>query len=491
MTFRRVLFEVGTVDDRVPWVPLALAGTCVPLGLWSTYLVSSGASEFAVFVTLATWFFVLLTAFIASRGLANAQWCSAPVFMSLLGALEFVAVPLWRFITGTENFDRLYADAMFYVLIGYCMFWLACWLIRKSDSMVFVAKLPFDSTRVFIVAFLLFLIGCCCKVVLWELGIYGYLAYAAPQLGFDISTVGLLANASNLTTVATLISGIEVLGKNSKSNRFRALFACSLTIDLSFGVISGMKIFVIMPLFSLFLVTGITKRHLPRLIWMLPVGFIVLYPFMNAYRNNLNAGYSTQINTFGGQLAALTKSVKDVGEGNTGAGEALDEGLQNTGSRLSVLDLFRDVLQLPSPSMIEGDETIWLAPVYPFIPRFLWRDKPIFDKGRRMTEAMGNGTQSSTNVPGIADMYAINGTEGVLVGMFLWGLLLQLYMNRFGDGLSERGVFVYVSMLFAVTNIERDMVALIAGAVEYGIISLIISKSIYGGPFFSLDPALG
>ena len=158
---------------------------------------------------------------------------------------------------------------------------------------------------------------------------------------------------------------------------------------------------------------------------------------------------------------------------------------------MSVLALFHNVLQLPSPDLLNGDETVWMAPFYPFIPRPLWKAKPIFNKGQRMSEALGYGNVSSTNVPGVADLYALGGLAGIVSGMFIWGICLQLYMNTVKGGLTERGTFFYVLILFSLTNLERDIVATIGGAVETGGILLVLSKIIYGGRLFSFRSRVG
>jgi hypothetical protein len=59
-------------------------------------------------------------------------------------------------------------------------------------------------------------------------------------------------------------------------------------------------------------------------------------------------------------------------------------------------------------------------------------------------------------------------------------------MNNIGAGLTERGTFIYLSMLYVLTDIERDMVPLIGAAVEGAIATLVLSKIIYGGPLFSM-----
>lgn len=245
-----------------------------------------------------------------------------------------------------------------------------------------------------------------------------------------------------------------------------------------------------MPIFILALLLGITRRRLPRIIWLLPLLYLALQPFVSAYRANLNSGYAAQINTAGGLTSAISKSVGDVLAGNTSLARTHRSYFDTAGSRLSLLSLFHSVLQLPSPDLLNGNETIWLAPIYPFIPRPLWKEKPVFDKGLRMSEALGIGRATSTNVPGIADLYVLGGLIGIVVGMFVWGACLQIYMNAMRGGLTERGTFLYVMILFSLTNIERDIVALIGGAVESTCIMLVLSKIVYGGPLFSVRSSL-
>src|SRR5271168_3119279 len=144
-----------------------------------------------------------------------------------------------------------------------------------------------------------------------------------------------------------LISGIEVIGKRSKSFGIRLLFIGSATFDLGFGLISGMKVEFLMPIFALVLLLGNTQRRLPRLAWTLPLFYLLLQPFVLAYRTNLNAGYSAQINTVEGLTSALTKSVNDVLAGGSTFGHGHKSYFDTAGSRLSVLTLFHNVLQLP------------------------------------------------------------------------------------------------------------------------------------------------
>lgn len=458
----------------------------MPLTLGCFFIMSiSRGEDFLLFGAMAILFLALSAMFIATNGSLNAQWCTAPGFMTLLAALQFVAVPFLRFITGDDQVDAAYLTAMAYLLGGFSIFWISCWLLKRPHRFEFVPEFGVTEPRIAIAAVVLFVTGMLGSLSLWRLGILGY-QVAGVRANTSESLIGLLNVIGRMLILSMLVTGIEVLGKGSKSPIIRLIFASSVFFTLVFGLISGMKLEVLIPIFVLTLLQGITQRRLPKLIWVLPVLFVLLQPLVNAYRTNLNAGYAMQINTVSGLFSAVSKSVDDILSGNQTSSRTLSRSpFDRFGARLSDLALFHNVLQLPSPDLLNGDETIWLAPIYPFIPRPLWKEKPVFDKGERMSEAMGIGVITSTNVPGIADLYVLGGAPGVLVGMFLWGCISQSYMNSMRGGLSERGTFVYVIILLFLTNIERDIVALIGAAVQSVCVALILSKLVYGGKFLS------
>jgi hypothetical protein len=469
---------------------LLIAVFLLPLSLISFLIFAfDRGPDFLAFGTMAICFLGLAAIFLQSNGSIITQWYTASGFMTLLAALEFVAIPFSRFINGDDQIDEYYLRAIVYLLLGFSAFWLACWILKKPNSLSFAPEFRAGHPRVLFAVSVLFVCGTTADIILWKLGAIGYEA-TTMRYTADISAVGALTTAGQSLEMAMLVSGIEVLGKHSKSLGIRLIFVSSFILTLGFGLISGMKFEVLMPLFTLAVLLGITRKRMPRFVWALPLLYLGLQPFVLAYRMNLNAGYGAQIGTIDGLTSTMAKSAEDaIGEQSSLAG-AHRSAFETAGARLSVLTLFHNVLQLPSPDLLNGDETVWLAPIYPFIPRPLWKNKPIFNKGQRMSEALGIGRVSSTNVPGIADLYALGGTVGIVSGMFIWGACVQLFMNSVRGGLTERGTFLYVLLLFPLTNLERDIVASIGGAVETACILMVFSKLIYGGPLFSMRSGL-
>jgi hypothetical protein len=470
-------------------LPLLVPILAFPLAilLFLTLAIDRGA-DFLTFGILGISFVALATTFLLSNGSIGAQWYTAPGFMTILAVLEFFVTPFSLILSAYDQVDKYYITAMVFLLLGFSAFWLTCWFFRRPSSLVFAPQRGTYDHRILVTTVLLFLIGASAKLILWKLGFIGY-EVATARYSADVSAVGAMSTCSQALTMAMIISGIEVIGKRSRVFVFRAIFVASLVLLFAFGIISAMKAELIMPVFSVSILMGIVQRRLPKFLWITPLLFPPLQIFMSAYRANLNSGYASQINTADGLVTVLRKSTEDVLSGGSAVARRQKTSFQLAGDRLNDLALFRNVLQLPSPDLLNGDETIWMAPFYPFIPRVLWRNKPIFNKAQRMTEALGYGTISATNVPGIADLYALGGTIGVVIGMAIWGACLQLYMNRMSQGLSEKGLFIYILILFTITTIERDIIAMIGGAVESSCILLVLAKVVYGGRFFSLRSA--
>jgi len=467
---------------------VAVVGLPLALVVFLLFAFDRGP-DFLTFGVLAIFFLGLASMFLLTGGPLVTGWYSAPGFMTILASVEFVAIPFVRFITGADRLDSYFLRALMYLLLGFSVFWLACWLLRKPASLSFRPEFASENPRILFFALLLFCSGAAAQFLLWKLGIIGYEA-STLRYTADVSAMGLLSAVSRGLDMAMLVSGIEFFGKHSKSFAIRIIFVLSFTLTLAFGLISGMKLGVLMPLFTLAVLLGITQKRLPRIVWAFPLVYLALQPFVTAYRTNLNAGYDMQIGTIGGLTNTMSKSIQDALSGRSSLSSSHRSSFETAGARLSVLTLFHNVLQLPSPDLLNGDETVWMAPFYPFIPRPLWRNKPVFNKGQRMSEALGIGKVSSTNVPGVADMYALGGLPGIISGMFIWGACLQLFMNTVRGGMTEKGTFFYVLILFSLTNIERDTVAMIGGAVEMACILLVISRIIYGGTFFSFRSAI-
>jgi hypothetical protein len=96
----------------------------------------------------------------------------------------------------------------------------------------------------------------------------------------------------------------------------------------------------------------------------------------------------------------------------------------------------------------------------------MWKSKPILDKGARFSEVLGYGNQTSTSVTYPADLYLSLGVSGIVVGMFLLGILARRVTNVVARSFSRRDLFFYTSLFLACTNIENDAFSFWTGLIK-------------------------
>ena len=453
--------------------------------IWFGVLSLSNSSEYGlVFEMTAAVFAVGAITFMSIYGLQITAWMSIPVLLTCGALLGFLLVPAFGFAMGYDIVDAEYARAMFLTLIGFIAFWTASLFFKRSSGIRFTPEVTQTTRQVNIVVATMLTIGVIGNLVLWKTGLFAY----ATDPGLRASYSGVLQwlnLSSNLLVYALVVAAIEVFGKQSPQKFIQIVLWLALAFSVGFGVISGMKSGPITPLLYLFFVYVIIRRRVPRSIVLVPVVLIgLIYPFVTAFRNNLNSGYRAQFNTLQGLEDTVSRSFDDafLSFGSNTA-EARQQSLRETTGRLSYLSFVRDIATLPYPEMLNGEEKVWLAPIYPFIPRFLWPEKPVLNKGQRLSMLLGRGSESSSALTPIGDLYALYGTYGVVAGMFFWGGCLQAYQNAMSrKPMTERRLFVYMLMLLQLIGFEVDFTALIASCVQSLLVVIIISFVVYGRP---------
>ena len=465
-------------------IPFALLATCVPLGVWTLVsLLASGGPQTA-FVAEAGWFAILALVYLSLHGLRGAAWVSVPVLLTIKALVQFLFIPLLRFAAGDDQLDAGYTHAMFLVLIGFAAFWIGSLVVKRESGLQFVPRFRDTPARVTFISASMLALGLVADLTLWKAHLFGY---ATDSISRE-SSFGFLEwlhYLANLLPTALVITSIEVLGKRSKQPPIRSVFWLSLLFSIGIGVMSGMKSGAMDPLIVITIIYAITNRRVPRTALFLPLILVVLiFPFVNAYRDNLNHGYKDQFNTIGGMEATFVQSFDDAFlTFGSSSSEARAESFREATGRLSYLNYVRDIAELPDPSMLSGDEKVWMAPFYPLVPRFLWKGKPILNKGQRLNIVLGRGSESSSALTPIGDLNSMYGTYGVVAGMLAWGIFLQLFMNWIGrGGASETRLFVFMTMLGIFLNFEDDVFSLVANTVQLCIVVMIMSYVIYGQP---------
>lgn len=453
------------------------------LGIWdASVLLVNGGSQIIAFQAAAGWFVLLAIGYLGLHGLKGLAWCSVLVLLTFRSIIELVVIPVVRFASGADTIDSIYIQAMVMALIGFIGFWIGSLVFVKRVKLRFVPQEQNTSKRIGNISVAMLTLGVGGNLILWKTGLFAYTADSSLRES-NMAITQWLGFLANLLNAALVVSAIEIFGKRGAAQLIKAVFYLSIILSIGFGVISGTKGATLTPILYVILVYGVTKGKIPRMAILLPLSLVLIYPFINAYRGNLNSGYRDQINTSAGLGATIEKTFNDVIEDPTSKSEVAGNSIDKATDRLSVLTYIHDVIGLPDPSILNGDEKLWLAPFYPLVPRFLWKEKPVDLKGKRLSIALGIPATSSTAVTPIGDLYSLYGKYGVVIGMFIWGVGLQLYQNWIGRGnLSERRLFIYILMLTQLINLESDVFSLVAGTVQLGITVIIMSSVIYYRP---------
>jgi hypothetical protein len=180
---------------------------------------------------------------------------------------------------------------------------------------------------------------------------------------------------------------------------------------------------------------------------------------------------------------AFSKAVK----GNSTGGGLWRQGLADTVGRLDLLTSVAQVLTLGDrASMVKGNVSWWMLPIYPFIPRFLWPSKPILQEGGWFTVALRGGSGdaatvgASTAITYPGDLYLQFGLLGIPVGMFALGVVAQWFTNRVSGPVEPRDLFVYTAVFLLAFPLEADAFSMWTGFIKLLAILYALRLLIYG-----------
>src|SRR5579864_4735874 len=231
------------VNETIMWrlAPLLLLSLVGAYSLLTIHVLVNGqTTDVITYAVLALWFVVLATIYLAKRGHQGTSLCSIPAILTIIGLVEFIGVPTWRFINGDERMDDDYVRALSIVLVAYVAFWIGSWAFMRDGRLRFEPEAATTPARTVLAAVCMLTVGGIASVIEWQLGIYAYMR--DTQLESMVAYAQWLDSGAQLLGGALLISGIEVLGRNKSTVIIRLIFCLSLGLMLGFGAISGMKI---------------------------------------------------------------------------------------------------------------------------------------------------------------------------------------------------------------------------------------------------------
>jgi hypothetical protein len=470
---------------------LALAATG-----WGAVLIDGPQNhEIESFLILLGVFGAGSAAFVGSR-MRRGQFrlFDLPTFITILAFVEFGLAPLGCFLAGIEGSPNLHGDrqifihALVMIMLGMVAFWagshvLAAKLRDKPRPSATpdraTASPPIDAPV--ISAVILYCAAFLVKAYLLQNFGFGY--GASEQVYFKHLAAMQVANVIfQLGTYALVILAIERAFHPFSLER-KVLFWVIFVPECFWGLLSGMKGALLQNFLLVAIVSSLAERKLKKG-WVLAavIGLIVIYPFSMRYRELVRGRGQQGIDLSRAAEAsalALDEATRDDSTANW-----IGIGASATVSRLNLLESFALLMSLgPRSALLKGDERWWMLLIYPFVPRFLWPTKPILDKGKRFSVALGHGDQTSTAITYPGDLYFEGGVPGLLIGMFFFGLLAQWITSRFGTLGSKSSIFVYTGMFITVFSvIEVDAFDFWCTIIRYAVLLSLVAWAVYRHP---------
>jgi hypothetical protein len=444
--------------------------------------------------------------FVSSQGhFSGRRVFEIPCFLTIACLIEFGLVPFLHHLGVDPYFDSYttvddgtLVQGLLYLIAGMLAFWAgcACFLPKKGrrQRSLLTEQNRLDAPsqgRILLLAFILFAIGFSTKLLMLKLHIYYYVASLDIYYS-NLASAQILGFLAPFGGLALIIVAIEKFSGtfDPKVNLF---FWSVFVSECVWGLISGMK----GQLLQNFLLVGVVVAFLrPQIAkrWVIGfvVGLILIYPLFDEYRFLVRGPSPIEIGSPGQALRTQQLALLQAAERTEGSSGWVEAGLQSTLSRLDLLESVSAIVSLKSEetSILQGEERLWMIPFYPFVPRFIWKSKPILDKGLRFSEVLGFGRDTSTAVTYPGDLYLSLGVPGVVVGMFLLGMVTQRVTNVVTCSFSKRDLFFYAALFLVCTNIEVDTFSFWAGFIRAVVTISAITWIVYSPPGHLIGLAL-
>jgi hypothetical protein len=217
---------------------------------------------------------------------------------------------------------------------------------------------------------------------------------------------------------------------------------------------------------------------------------LVVFPTVNAFRvptDRTLAASSTEptASEFASRVAAIPSLFGGmrVSEYARFAAESV-LGRANGIDSLAVIMKYGDAVGLGNPA------AYWQIPLYAFVPRAVWHDKPVLLTGAEFARLFVTPTEEglreypSIGVFHVGDLYASFGGSGVLIGMCLLGFLFRVVYQLFDPARSpDLGMkFVYIVLLWGIVNGFESDIPTIYGNLLKSLAIWIVIKMWLNGP---------
>jgi hypothetical protein len=243
----------------------------------------------------------------------------------------------------------------------------------------------------------------------------------------------------------------------------------SAGLQLAGGQVTDVIVWVAVVCFAVLLVRGRLRRR-----WL--VMLVLLGSCLMVYRSI--KGEWTNIAWYGREQVSPLKKVQfayELGRESVrerGFGMAVLAGLERSG-RWNTIDMYADVVRSTPRRIPHWNGFTYRSLVGVLVPRVVWPSKPAKTLGNDFGQRYGYLTSddggTSINLPFFVEFYLNFAVGGVIVGMFVVGMLYQTLERRINrPGQDPIVSILAVSVFVPLFNIESDFSLLFGGIVMTG-----------------------
>jgi hypothetical protein len=431
-------------------------------------LISAGASLLAVFgspaarrggVFLPTCFIGLWA---VGFGLASLVWTDPyDESLTLSRGLHLDSIPAGLAVA---------AGALLAWSVGYCFVHLRLvvsglsWLRRWSTHSGPQLGPLYSVNRILI----LYALGLAARLALLALGRYSYITSDLQGAITQSSPITSVLNYFEfLTTVSLLLLAHVTFRRGSTMSG--GLLGAVLMIEIPFGLLSGMRSFIVLRLVAVSVIYLLAGRRIKvYAIVALLVVLAFLSPFTDAYRTEVRSGGETAVDATG--AAHLIPAVVGSTISAMSPVDIVIGPMDFVSRRLRFVDEVAIVWQkVPSEiDFISPTDTL-LEAFSVFVPRAIWHEKPVYTVGLQYARDFWDQptTVVSSRSPTLAgEAFYRGGWSGVVMLMAALGALMAAIGSAMNPRLYPAAVPLFVVAWTEVMNIESSLVLLGAGLIQ-------------------------
>ncbi|MEO8192488.1 MAG: hypothetical protein ABI681_01475 [Gemmatimonadales bacterium] len=252
-------------------------------------------------------------------------------------------------------------------------------------------------------------------------------------------------------------------------------FICLAALPLLYQVLSGFVAGALIMAAVIFLSIWVGRKHLSlRFLASVAVVVICTLTLKAVVGDYRKIAWIQGKDLSVADRAQLVVRMTEARISNDGWMATLGAGTFSTTKRSANMDLMADIVRRTPEPIPYWNGGSYLSLVGLAIPRFLWPDKPTKELGQRFGHRYSildsDDNRTSFNLPFLVEFYANFGEIGVILGMFLVGIIYRIIQNVANKpGHDAITAIAGIVLVLPLLNIESDFSLTFGGLLMDGL----------------------